>query len=282
MPNVVRKTEQTPASAKVELSRVSKTFVDARGGRETVAIADISFTIAKEEIVALLGPSGCGKSTVLNIIAGFISPTSGTALVEGQPVVKPGPDRGVVFQEHHLFHWLTVEENVAFSLRMTGMRRDQYLPRAQDCIRRVGLAGFERHHPDELSGGMRQRVSIARILINEPAILLMDEPFAALDAQTRLVMQEWLAALWQSLRMSVLFITHDVDEAIMLADRILIMGVQPGRIIQEIVVPLTQPRSRSALTSKGFIDTKKSCIDAIAEQSSRAFAISAGGPRKAQ
>jgi NitT/TauT family transport system ATP-binding protein len=270
-----RKADEVSAATKVELSGVSKIFSDGGSGRETVAVANISFTIDREETVALLGPSGCGKSTLLNIIAGFVRPTSGNVLVEGRAVLKPGPDRGVVFQEHLLFHWLTVEENVAFSLKISGLRRQEYLPRVHDYIRRVGLAGFERHHPDELSGGMRQRVSIARILINDPDILLMDEPFAALDAQTRLTMQEWLVKLWQTQRMSMLFITHDVDEAIMLADRILIMGVQPGRIIKEIVVPLQQPRSRVALTSKPFMETKRVCIEAIAEQSSRAFEVSA-------
>jgi NitT/TauT family transport system ATP-binding protein len=262
------------ARPKVALSQVSKTFRDAKSGRETIALVDISFTIGREEIVALLGPSGCGKSTVLNIIAGFLRPTSGSALVEDRPIVKPGPDRGVVFQEHLLFHWLTVEENVGFSLKMNRSPRQEYLPRVHDYIRRVGLVGFEHYHPDELSGGMRQRVSIARILINEPSILLMDEPFAALDAQTRLLMQEWLASLWQSQRMSMLFITHDIDEAIMLADRVLLMGVQPSRIIEEIVVPLSQPRSRAVLTDKSFIEIKRVCIETIAQQSARAFEAS--------
>jgi sulfonate transport system ATP-binding protein len=257
--------------AKVELHDVSQVFVDPRSGRNTTALQNISFDIDSEETVALLGPSGCGKSTILNIIAGFLRPTGGQVKIEGRAITKPGPDRGVVFQEHFLFHWLTVEANVAFALKLRGDRRSSYLPQAHEFIQRVGLKGFEHHYPDELSGGMRQRVSIARVLINNPAILLMDEPFAALDAQTRLMMQEWLLRLWDEQRMSMLFITHDIDEAILLADRIFVMGVRPGRIICEIKVPLERPRERHVLTSSEFMATKARCLDLIIEQSSKAF-----------
>jgi len=255
----------------VELKNVSQIFVDPRTGRNTVALEDVSFVINAEETVALLGPSGCGKSTILNIIAGFLNPSSGNVTLDGKTITNPGPDRGVVFQEHFLFHWLTVEANVAFALKLRGDPSSSYLPQANDFIRRVGLKGFEQHYPDELSGGMRQRVSIARVLINNPAILLMDEPFAALDAQTRLMMQEWLLRLWDEQRMSMLFITHDIDEAILLADRIFVMGVRPGRIISEIKVSLERPRGRSVLTSAEFMSTKKKCLDLIAEQSSKVF-----------
>lgn len=258
--------------ARIELDGVSQIFIDPRKGRQTVALDGVSFTIDEEETVALLGPSGCGKSTVLNIIAGFLAPSAGQATIDGRAITRPGPDRGVVFQEHFLFHWLTVEDNVAFALKLRGERRADFLPRAHEFIRRVGLQGFERHYPDELSGGMRQRVSIARVLINNPAILLMDEPFAALDAQTRLMMQEWLLRLWEEQRMSMLFITHDVDEAILLADRIFVMGVRPGRIIDEIEVPLERPRSRAMLTAPVFMATKSRCLDIIAEQSAKVFA----------
>jgi len=257
--------------AKVELHDVSQVFVDPRSGRNTAALQNISFAIDSEETVALLGPSGCGKSTILNIIAGFLHPTSGQVKIEGKAITKPGPDRGVVFQEHFLFHWLTVEANVAFALKLRGESRASYLPQAHAFIQRVGLKGFEHHYPDELSGGMRQRVSIARVLINNPAILLMDEPFAALDAQTRLVMQEWLLHLWDEQRMSMLFITHDIDEAILVADRIFVMGVRPGRLISEIKVQLGRPRGRNMLTSPEFTATKAKCLDLIAEQSSRVF-----------
>ena len=256
---------------KVRLERVTKIFEDPRQGRETLALKDVSFGIEDRETVALLGPSGCGKTTILNIIAGFILPTEGEALIEGHPIAKPGPERGVVFQEHFLFHWLTVEDNIAFALKVRGVSRKEFLPLAHEFVKRVGLTGFERHYPDELSGGMRQRVSIARVLINNPEILLMDEPFAALDAQTRLLMQEWLLKLWEEHQMSMLFITHDVDEAILMADRIFIMGVQPGRIIREIKVPLPRPRARTMLTSQSFMETKAGCLDLIAKESAKVF-----------
>jgi ABC-type nitrate/sulfonate/bicarbonate transport system ATPase subunit len=258
-------------AAKVRLEKVTQVFSDPKSGRETLALKDVSFDIEDQETVSLLGPSGCGKTTALNVIAGFIQPTEGVALIEGRPITKPGPDRGVVFQEHFLFHWLTVEENIAFALKLKGMHRSDYLERAHEFVKRVGLTGFERHHPDELSGGMRQRVSIARVLINNPEILLMDEPFAALDAQTRLLMQEWLLRLWEEHQMSMLFITHDVDEAILMADRILMMGVLPGRIIQEIKVPLQRPRIRAMLTSQPFMETKVRCLDLIAKESAKVF-----------
>ena len=256
---------------KIRLEKVTKIFEDPRKGLETVALKDVSFGIEDRETVALLGPSGCGKTTILNIIAGFILPSEGKALIEGRPITKPGPERGVVFQEHFLFHWLTVEDNIAFALKIRGVPRKEFLPRAREFVKRVGLTGFERHHPDELSGGMRQRVSIARVLINNPEVLLMDEPFAALDAQTRLLMQEWLLKLWEEHQMSMLFITHDVDEAILMADRIFVMGVQPGRIIQELKVPLPRPRARTMLTSQAFMETKAGCLDLIAKESIKVF-----------
>jgi NitT/TauT family transport system ATP-binding protein len=258
-------------SAEVKLDRISQVFSDPRTGRRTEALRSVSFTIAPHETVALLGPSGCGKSTLLNVIAGFQKPSAGRALLDGEEITEPGPDRGVVFQEHFLFYWLTVEDNVAFGLKMAGVDASTRRLKARDYVKRVGLDGFELHYPDELSGGMKQRVSIARVLINNPRVLLMDEPFAALDAQTRLVMQEWLISIWEQESMSMLFITHDIDEAIMLADRVLIMGVRPGRLIDEISVGLTRPRSRDVLTSPDFIRIKKHCMDVIAEQSAKAF-----------
>jgi NitT/TauT family transport system ATP-binding protein len=257
--------------AEIRFESVSQIFDDVRNKRRTEALRSVTFTINRRETVALLGPSGCGKSTVLNIIAGFLKPTMGTALINGVAITKPGPDRGVVFQEHFLFHWLTVEDNVAFALKMAGIDATSRRSKARDYIRKVGLEGFERHHPDELSGGMKQRVSIARVLINNPEVLLLDEPFAALDAQTRLIMQEWLLSLWEEQSMSMLFITHDIDEAILLADRIFVMGVRPGRIIEEIEVPLARPRNREVLTTHEFISTKQLCMRLITEQSAKAF-----------
>jgi len=263
--------EPIESAARVALRKVSQVYADARKGRRTVVLDEVSLEIGAEETVALLGPSGCGKSTILNIIAGFVQPTAGRAEIDGHAITAPGPDRGVVFQEHFLFHWLTVEDNVAFALRLRGIDRREYMPKAHEFIRKVGLQGFERHYPDELSGGMRQRVSIARVLINNPEILLMDEPFASLDAQTRLVMQEWLLRLWEDQRMSMLFITHDVDEAILLADRIMVMGVHPGRIVETIAVPLRRPRSRAVLTTPEFMTIKARCLDLIAMQTTKGF-----------
>lgn len=258
-------------SAEVKLEHVSQVFRDPHG-RQTEALSSVSFTIAPHQTVALLGPSGCGKSTILNVIAGFLKPSSGRALLDGREITAPGPDRGVVFQEHFLFHWLTVQDNVAFGLKMAGVDATTRRRKAGDYIKQVGLDGFEFHHPDELSGGMKQRVSIARVLINNPSVLLMDEPFAALDAQTRLVMQEWLLDMWEKQNMSMLFITHDIDEAILLADRVIIMGVRPGRIIDEIPITLERARNREVLTSFAFIEAKRHCMALIAEQSAKAFA----------
>lgn len=258
-------------SAEIRLEDISHFFDDVRSNRRTEALRAVSFTIGEHQTVALLGPSGCGKSTVLNVIAGFIQPSSGRALIDGVTITKPGRDRGVVFQEHFLFHWLTVQDNVAFALKMAGMDAATRRSIARDYIKQVGLDGFELHHPDELSGGMKQRVSIARVLINNPKVLLMDEPFAALDAQTRLIMQEWLVSIWERQNMSMLFITHDIDEAILLADRVIVMGARPGRIIREILINLRRPRNRTVLTSPEFMRIKQLCMEIIAEQSAKTF-----------
>lgn len=258
-------------SAEIRLEDISHFFDDVRSNRRTEALRAVSFTIGEHQTVALLGPSGCGKSTVLNVIAGFIQPSSGRALIDGVTITKPGPDRGVVFQEHFLFHWLTVQDNVAFALKMAGMDAATRRSIARDYIKQVGLDGFEFHHPDELSGGMKQRVSIARVLINNPKVLLMDEPFAALDAQTRLIMQEWLVSIWERQNMSMLFITHDIDEAVLLADRVIVMGARPGRIIREIPIDIRRPRSRAVLTSPEFMRIKRLCMEIIAEQSAKTF-----------
>jgi ABC-type nitrate/sulfonate/bicarbonate transport system ATPase subunit len=257
---------------KVELRGVSKTFTDARTGAQTAAIHDVSLRIAPGETASLVGPSGCGKSTVLNLIAGFESPTGGEVLVDGRPVSRPGADRGVVFQEASLFHWLTVEENIAFGPRMQNRPRDEYAPRVAEIVRRVGLTSFERHFPDTLSGGMKQRVSIARILINAPKVLLLDEPFAALDAQTRLLMQEWLLTVLSDRKIATLFITHDIDEAVFVANRAYVMGVKPGHIKLELDIPLPFPRSRHLMTSPEFNAIKARIMDAISEESSKSFA----------
>ena len=208
----------------VEVRSARRTFTKRAGpdrGREYVAVHDVSFSVSAGEFLCLLGPSGCGKSTVLRMVAGFLPPSAGEILVRGERVKGPGMDRAVVFQgDAALFNWLTTEENVEFGLRMRGLPLAQRRRIAADNIRLVGLEGFEHHHPNQLSGGMRQRVQIARVLANDPAILLMDEPFGALDAQTRGIMQQELSRIWSSRRKTVLFITHDIEELLLLADRI--------------------------------------------------------------
>jgi NitT/TauT family transport system ATP-binding protein len=237
----------------VSFTGVSKNFA----GKTTVrALANVDFQIAEGEFVALLGPSGCGKSTLLNILAGFEPLSTGTVRFDGKAIAKPGPDRGVVFQEASLLPWLTVWENVVFGPKVQGLRRDDYEPKARDILKTVGLENFHEALPVQLSGGMRQRVGIARVLVMEPRALLMDEPFGALDAQTRLSMQQLLLDVWQKLKTTVLFVTHDIDEAILLADRVCVMSARPGRISREIPITLRRPRSIDDLTTADFVGFK--------------------------
>jgi NitT/TauT family transport system ATP-binding protein len=237
----------------ITFENVSKTFV---GQKEVRALDGISLTINEGEFVALLGPSGCGKSTLLNLLAGFEKTTEGTLLFDGETVTRPGPDRGVVFQEAALFPWLNVWENVVFGPRVQGVARPDYEPRAHSLLKLVGLEAFADALPVQLSGGMRQRVGIARVLAMSPRALLMDEPFGALDAQTRLAMQQLLLDVWQSLGTTVLFVTHDIDEAILLSDRICVMSARPGRIMRTIPIALARPRSIESLISPEFMAYK--------------------------
>jgi NitT/TauT family transport system ATP-binding protein len=232
---------------------VSKTYL---GQTEVRALDGISLTINEGEFVALLGPSGCGKSTLLNLLAGFEKTTEGTLLFDGETVTRPGPDRGVVFQEAALFPWLNVWQNVVFGPQVQGVARAEYESRARKLLKLVGLEAFAEALPVQLSGGMRQRVGIARVLAMSPRALLMDEPFGALDAQTRLSMQQLLLDVWQSLGTTVLFVTHDIDEAILLSDRICVMSARPGRIIRTIPIALARPRSIASLVSPEFIAYK--------------------------
>ena len=217
----------------------------------------IDLAVARQEFACLLGPSGCGKSTLLNITAGFDTPTQGTALFAGEPIRTPGPERAVVFQEPALFPWLTVLDNVTFGPQTLGRPRGEYVPRAEEYLRLVGLEGFERHYPAELSGGMKQRVGIARVLVMEPTALLMDEPFGALDAQTRSLMQELVLRLWEQFRQTVLFITHDIEEALLLADTAYVMTARPGRITRRIRVDLPRPRPADLVTTPEFNTYKR-------------------------
>lgn len=227
------------------------------------ALDRIDLDVAPGDFVALLGPSGCGKSTLLNLIAGFESVSSGLLHVDQHPVAAPGPERGVVFQEAALFPWLTVWENVIFGPRVQGLPKKDYEARANEMLHIVGLSDFKNHLPVQLSGGMRQRVGIARILTLGSRILLMDEPFGALDAQTRLTMQELLLSVWQQLKPTIIFVTHDIDEAIFLANTIYVMSARPGRIQQKLDVPLARPRTVADTASESFSAMKLDILNLI-------------------
>jgi len=236
-----------------------------------VAVQNASLTVRPGEFVCLLGPSGCGKSTLMNSIAGFVPPTRGDVTVDGEAVTEPGPDRGMVFQQHSLFPWKTVKENVAFGPLMAGVGQNEASGVARTFLSLVGLAAFENAYPNTLSGGMQQRVGIARALANYPSVLLMDEPFGALDAQTRIMMQENLLDIWREFRNTVVFVTHDIDEAVFLSDRIVVMSASPGRIIADIDVKLPRPREQSLLTSPEFMTLKRQCLDLIRTETLNAF-----------
>lgn len=231
------------------------------------AVKDVSFNVQPSEFVSLIGPSGCGKSTLLSIVAGFVKPTSGAALLDGVAITKPGLDRGVVFQQYSLFPWLTVRRNVEFGLRMAGVPRSKREVNARTLLSLAGLLSFENHYPDQLSGGMKQRIGIVRALATSPQVLLMDEPFGALDTQTRVVMQEILTNMWQRFRISVLFITHDIEEAIFLSDRIYVMTARPGRIKAEITVPLPRPRKTGMTETPQFMKLVHELKGLIREES---------------
>ncbi len=236
-----------------------------------VAVQNACLTVRPGEFVCLLGPSGCGKSTLMNAIAGFVAPTHGEVTVDGHAVTEPGPDRGMVFQQHSLFPWKSVKENVAFGPLMAGVGQNEANSVARTFLSLVGLAAFENAYPNTLSGGMQQRVGIARALANYPSVLLMDEPFGALDAQTRIMMQENLLDIWREFHNTVVFVTHDIDEAVFLSDRIVVMSASPGRIIADIDVNLPRPREQSLLTSPDFMTLKRQCLDLIRKETLNAF-----------
>jgi NitT/TauT family transport system ATP-binding protein len=230
------------------------------GKKSFEALQDVSISIKPGEFVCVLGPSGCGKSTLLGALAGHLQPSAGTIRVDDEPVAGPHPDRGLVFQQHTLFPWKRAIDNVAFGLKMKGVGRVERRTRSQELLSLVGLDGFEGSYPKQLSGGMQQRVEIARVLINHPRVMLMDEPFGALDAQTRLKMQELLLDVWSRIKTTILFITHDIDEALFLADRILVMSPRPGRIIEEIPLFFPSPRGPELVTSPEFTALKRHCL----------------------
>jgi NitT/TauT family transport system ATP-binding protein len=229
------------------IDELSKTYRRAGGKGEVQALADITVSIKDGEFVAVVGPSGCGKSTLLYMVGGFVAMTAGRILVDGKPVTGPGPDRGPVFQEFALFPWRTALDNILFGLQEQRVPKARARARALELIEMVHLTGYEHLYPKELSGGMKQRVAIARTLAYDPAILLMDEPFGALDAHTRTMLQDELLAIWERQTKTVLFVTHAVDEAVYLADRVLLMTAAPGRIKADIPITLPRPRRRDDL-----------------------------------
>jgi len=254
-----------PGKSKVSLRNVSRSFVTP-SGESFQAIHDINFDIEDVfssdgrdigEFRVLLGPSGCGKSTILRLIAGLDHPDTGEVLVNGAPVTGPGKDRGMVFQKYTSFPWLTVEQNVEYGMKINGVPEQQRRETAAHLIQAVGLTGFEKSYPDTLSGGMQQRVAIARTLALRPSVILMDEPFGALDAQTRADMQELLLRIWGESASTVLFVTHDVDEAIYLADHIFVLCARPGTIIEDVPVPFGRPRDPSMKQSQQFRDLQQ-------------------------
>jgi NitT/TauT family transport system ATP-binding protein len=253
----------------LELRKVGKTFVTP-DGETFAAIMDVDLCIPdlpeRGEFRVFLGPSGCGKSTILNIVAGLMAPTTGEALIHGKRIAGPGPDRGMVFQSYSSYPWLTVLDNVAFGLKLRGVPRDERERTARTWVKRVGLAGSEKKYPNQLSGGMRQRVAIARTLAVKPKIILMDEPFGALDVQTRLGMQNLINELWEEIEGTILFVTHDIPEAVYLADKIHILSSAPGTIADEIDVDLPLHRTEDLKRSTRFRELEQEVLDRIRAQ----------------
>lgn len=245
----------------LEVQDLNKKFNSSQG--QVTALKDINFAVHRREFVCVIGASGCGKSTLIRILAGLETSTSGQVLLDGEAVSGPGPDRGMVFQGYTLFPWLTVKKNVMFGLKAQGHSNATAESEAMQWIDLVGLEKFANAYPDQLSGGMKQRVAIARALANKPRILLMDEPFGALDAQTRCKMQNYLMEIWRNIDITILFITHDLDEAVLLADRVLVLKPHPGEVQEFIEVPVPRPRGIEQLVTPEFLATRKRLDDLI-------------------
>lgn len=243
----------------LKLDNVSKSFAKIENDEVTHALNEVDLTLHSGEFVSLVGPSGCGKSTILRLIAGLIVPTTGTVSVDGKPITKPSPERGMVFQKPTLFPWLTVEKNIAFSLRMQGKLKGNE-DRVQRMLDVIGLEAFKDDYPDQLSGGMAQRVALVRSLINEPDILLLDEPLGALDAFTRMNMQDEILKIWYEKKQLAIMVTHDVDEAIYMGTRVLVMDANPGRIVEDIHIDQTYPRDRS---SASFVEYRNRILNRL-------------------
>jgi ABC-type nitrate/sulfonate/bicarbonate transport system ATPase subunit len=249
-------------SNQLSIQGVSRVFISPKG-QPTQALTPVDFEVRENDFVTILGPSGCGKSTLLRIVAGLDQPTTGQVLLDGVAVQGPGADRGMVFQSYTLFPWLNIEQNIRFGLRERGMPEHEQKERSDDFIAKVGLRGFEQHFPKQLSGGMQQRTAIARALANDPKILVMDEPFGALDNQTRVLMQELLLGIWESAQKTVLFVTHDIDEAIFMANRVAVFSARPGRIKTELAVDFPHPRHYTIKTSPEFMALKAQLTEEI-------------------
>ena len=251
------------SAPKLLIEGVSRVFSAVAGGQPTRALEPTDLAVAENDFITILGPSGCGKSTLLRIVAGLDRPTAGRVVLDGRTVSGPGPDRGMVFQSYTLFPWLTVAQNVAFGLREKGVPERQRAEIVAAFLDKVGLSGFASHYPKQLSGGMQQRTAIARALANDPAILLLDEPFGALDNQTRALMQELLLGIWERERKTVLFVTHDIEESIFLASRVVVMSARPGRIKAIVPVDLPHPRHYTMKTSPEFSELKARLTEEI-------------------
>lgn len=252
---------QTMSSGAIALHGVDVHF--GEGQTAVQALSGIDLKIEPGEFVSILGPSGCGKSTIIGALAGFTQISSGELRVDAERVTAPGPERGVVFQQHTLFPWKTVAKNVEFGLKMRGVGKAERERKAREILASMGLSEFLSHYPHQLSGGMQQRVNLARVLVNRPRVILMDEPFCSLDAQTRLQMQELLLSLWHELHMTVVFVTHEVDEALFLSDRVIVLTQRPARIKTEVSVDLPRPRTRDLLTSSEFVTLKRQLLELL-------------------
>ena len=254
---------------KIEVTNFDLSYETLEGSVE--AVSQASICVNPGEFVSVIGPSGCGKSTLLNAVAGFLKPTRGHVTVDGEDVDGPSADRGMVFQQYSLFPWKTVRENVEFGLKMKGMDSYKRISAARTLLDITGLLAFENQYPERLSGGMKQRVGIVRALATGPKVLLLDEPFGSLDAQTRIIMQQILTNMWQHLKISVLFVTHDIDEAIFLSDRVYCMTARPGTIKAEVKIPLERPRQEAMMMSSEFLALRGTLMSLIREESLKAI-----------
>ncbi|HEY1294768.1 MAG TPA: ABC transporter ATP-binding protein [Chloroflexota bacterium] len=273
-------TSTSSVTPKLELSEISMLY--SQRGQRFAALRDVSLQIQKGEFIAIVGASGCGKTTLLRIVDGLIKPTLGQVCVDGKLVTRPGPDRGFVFQQDALFPWRTVLDNIIFGLEVQGKKKREALQRADELVRLVGLAGFEQHFPHELSGGMRQRANLARALTIDPDILLMDEPFASLDAQTRELMQSELLRVWRSNRKTVMFVTHQIDEAVYLADRVVVMTSRPGQVKAILEVDIARPRDLMVKRTPRFLELVDVIWKMIEEEVKAALRITESGQVESQ